>query len=376
MRRRPIAWTVVAAASVALACTFPGGAGLPANALATGVSATLTALAEASPSSPPEPSPTPEPTAFPLRPAFVWMCYHCGGTEAWRLGPGAPARITLPVSVGQFYGYSHVSDRIAYAQVFADHGAGPGNLAVSDLSLLTVATGEVITLFPDNVVEALWSPDGLHLAYVLATDTTYELRVRDLSGEDRLLARDVSFSWSFSPSGDAIAFTRESGYETPGSPGLYVVSLRTGAEVRLSDVDKSGTGGIEDRPVWTLDGEYVVLCHWGGPAPPRIVMAPADGSASWDITLDESMSSEWWYTPSISGLLWFPDGTQVLALPTASMEMGGPPPLILFTYNAATHTFGGGIQLGTVNGFVDWDVPGESLWVLAVDGQVERMATP
>jgi hypothetical protein len=102
----------------------------------------------------------------------------------------------------------------------------------------------------------------------------------------------------------------------------------------------------------------------------------ADGSASWDLAFDESLSSNWWYTPSISGMLWFPGGTQVLGLPAASLEMGGPPPLILFTLDMATHTLGGGTQLGTVNAFVDWDVPGESFWVLTAEGEIERTTVP
>jgi Tol biopolymer transport system component len=304
------------------------------------------------------------------------MCYQCGGTDAWRLGPGEPARITLPASIGQYYSYSHVTDQIAYAQTFADHGAGPGNLAVSDLSLLNVTTGEVTPIYPDDVIEALWSPDGTRLAYILATSTTYELRVREPDGSDRLLASDVSLTWGFSPSGDMIAFTRESGYETPGTPGLYVVSLASGTEIQVSDVDKSGTGSIDDRPFWTQYGQFVTLCHYGGPSAPRVVLAAADGSDSWDITVDESLSANWWYTPSITAVLWYPDGERALALPGASQEMGGPPPLVLFSYDRATHTFVEGTEIGTVNTIIGWDIPGESFWVVAAGGDVERMSAP
>jgi Tol biopolymer transport system component len=304
------------------------------------------------------------------------MCYQCGGTDAWRLGPGAPTRITLPASIGQYYGYSHATDQIAYAQTFADHGAGPGNLAVSDLSLLNVSTGEVNTVYPGDVVEALWSPDGTQLAYILATAATYELRLREPDGTDRPLASDVSFTWGFSPSGDAIAFTRESGYETPGTPGLYVVSVESGTEIQVSDVDKSGTGSIDDRPSWTQDGQFVTLSHSGGPSTPRVVLAAADGSASWDITLDESLSGNWWYTPSITAILWYPDGERALALPAASQEMGGPPPLVLFTYDRATHVFIEGVEIGMVNTIIDWDVPGESFWAVTVGGDVERRSAP
>jgi Tol biopolymer transport system component len=304
------------------------------------------------------------------------MCYQCGGTDAWRLGPGTPTRITLPVPIGQYYSYSIATDQIAHAQTFADHGAGPGNLAVSDLSLLNVSTGEVTVIYADDVVEALWSPDGTRLAYIIATSTTYELRVREPDGTDRLLASDVSLTWGFSPSGDAIAFTRESGYETPGTPGLYVVSVDSGTEVQVSDVDKSGTGSIDDRPSWTQDGQFVVLYHYGGPSAPRVVIAAADGSGSWDITLDEALSSNWWYTPSITTMLWYPDGERALALPSTSQEMGGPPPLVLFTYDPATHTLFEGTEIGTVNTIIGWDVPGETLWLVSAGGDVERMSAP
>jgi len=377
MRRSSIGLGIVLLAwgSAALACSLPGIPGSVVGAAATTVSATLTAIAGV-PTVPVEPSTTPEPTPYPPHPPFVWMCYQCGGSEAWRVGPETAVRFTLPVSIGQFYSYNPATDQIAYAQTFADHGAGPGTIAVSDLSLLTAATGDMTTVFPENVVEALWSPDGVNLAYILATPSTYELRVTDLAGTDRLLASDVSFTWSFSPSGEAIAFTRESGYETPGTPGLYVVSVLTGVETMVSNVDKSGTGSIDDRPTWTLDSEYVVLSHYGGPSPARVVMARADGSASWDLTVDEALSSNWWYTPSISNFLWFPGGTQALGLPTASMEMGGPPPIILFTHGLATHILGGGTELGTVIALIDWDVPGETFWALNSEGEVVRMTVP
>jgi hypothetical protein len=105
-------------------------------------------------------------------------------------------------------------------------------------------------------------------------------------------------------------------------------------------------------------------------------MARADGSASWDLTVDEALSSNWWYTPSISNFLWLPGGTQALGLPTASREMGGPPPLILFTHDLATHVLGGGTELGTVIALIDWDVPGETFWALTADGEVARMTVP
>jgi hypothetical protein len=42
-------------------------------------------------------------------------------------------KIDLPFELGQYYDYAPATGRILYASHFADTGAGPGNIAVSDL---------------------------------------------------------------------------------------------------------------------------------------------------------------------------------------------------------------------------------------------------
>jgi Tol biopolymer transport system component len=173
---------------------------------------------------------------------------------------------------------------------------------------LDLVSGESQTIIDEDLVaQGRWLPNGEDLAYILATPTTYELRLRRTSGEDLLLASDVSFAWSVSPSGKTIAFSRESGYETPGEPGLYVVDLETGEERQLSDIDKAGAGSLDDRPIWSPDNQFVFFSTWGT-APEaggkRLVAAAVDGSDSHDIEISTELSGEWW-ADDVSATCWF-----------------------------------------------------------------------
>ncbi len=308
---------------------------------------------------------------------MLYTCYTCGGSELWVLDGSEVRRQALPISIGQFYGYSPSSDQVLYARSFAGHGAGPGNVSVSDLAIYHVTANQVTVLFEDDVVEALWAPNGTDLAYILATSAGYELHWRRPGGEDRLLARDVSFSWSFSPLGDRIAFTRESGYRSPGAPGLYVVDVETGTEVRVSAVDKSGTGGIADAPSWSLDGQWVLLSHWGGPDEPQLVLARADGSGEVRLSLDPSLQEQWWYTPVVPRLLWFPDGEHLLGVPEAPREsLGGPFALVRFRLDGDQALLTEGEMVAEVGGLIGWEVPGSSVWVMSRDGVPDLLDLP
>lgn len=308
---------------------------------------------------------------------MLYTCYTCGGSELWVLEGSDVRRQALSISIGQFYGYSPSSDRVLYARSFAGHGAGPGNVSVSDLAVYDVTANQVRVLFEDDVVEALWAPNGADLAYILATPDSYELHWRGADGSDRLLASDVSFAWSFSPLGDRIAFSRESGYRTPGMPGLYVVDVETLAEIRVSRIDKSGTGGIADAPSWSLDGEWVLLSHWGGPDEPQLVLARADGSGEVRVSFAPSLREQWWYTPVMPRLLWFPDGEHLLGVPEASREsLDGPFVLVRFRLDPDQALLSEGEVVAEVGGLIGWEVPGSSVWVMSRDGVPDLLDLP
>jgi Tol biopolymer transport system component len=279
----------------------------------------------------------------------------------------------LPVSMGQYYGYATQTGRILMAQVFADHGAGPGNAAVSDLSILDLQSGQVRQILSDNVVEAAWGPDGESFAYVLARPSTYELRWRSAEGQDSLLAKDVSFTWSLAPSGEAIAFTRESGYNLSAAPGLFVVTVPNAEEIHLSDADKGGAGSISDRPVWSPDSQEVIFSLWGG-AETRLILARADGSQVFDLGVDPSAADVWWSGLQIPDLLWYPDGDQVLVSSSATNPdngaggMGGTTALVAYRLDRANHRLAEGRLVGDSMGLIDWDVPGKSIWSIGPGG--------
>ncbi|MEJ2011505.1 MAG: hypothetical protein P8X64_04690 [Anaerolineales bacterium] len=301
--------------------------------LATAVSATLGSSFTPTPASPTTTAtiPAPEPT--------LWMSYDGGGDQIWVLGDGLPYQRTLPVSVG---------------------GRCVAIEPANDLN-----TGQVKTLISDNVVEALWSPDGEAIAYILATPDTYELHWRGGDGSDRTLARNVTFTWSISPTGETIAFTRESGYELTIVPGFYAVQVGSGAEVRLSDIDKSGTGSTADFPSWSSDGTQVILSHYGGPGEARLVWARSDGTETHDLGLPTD-AGEVRRDLALPFVLWDPDGEHLYAVPGefgGEGEMGGPSPLVRYRLERTDYTLIEPETIGRFHQVLGWAVPGHSLWI-------------
>jgi len=371
MRVRSFHLSALALAGAILACGPAGVTPGPGDDIATSVAATLSAIAPA-----PTETPAPEPVATPL-PARLWKPLLSGGATGWWLDAGTATEIALPVDIGQYYDYSSANGKILYASHFANVGAGPGNLAVSDLWMIDYPAGAPSALIAtDTVVEAMWAPDGAGFVYTLATPATYELRYRALTGEDRLLASNVSLTWNVSPLGTFVAFTRETGYEVPGTPGLFVVPLAGGPEVEVSTVDRRGTGGIEDRPTWSADEAYIALSAWGT-APGEMVVAAADGSFSSSLTVDQALS----VNPILGSLptvvQWHPDGQHLVGLANYSDSMGGPSPVVLYELDESRSHVVAAADLGAdAYLLVDWNVPGESLFVQDEFGQVVLVHLP
>ena len=361
---------VVACGSALLAC---GSQAADNGTVQTEVAATLTGVAALTPAATATPQPTPTQAALPAR---LWKSYTSGGPEAWWLENGTARQVMLPVVPGQYYDYNPVNGKILYASHFSTSGAGPGNLAVADLWTVDYPSGTPTSLITtDSVVEAMWTPDGSGVVYIAATPTTYELRYRPLSGEERVLASDVAPTWSVSRTGDYVAFTRESGYSLPGAPGLYVVPLAGGAEVKLSDTDRHGAGSIDDRPSWSFDDEWLALPNWGF-APGGMVIAARDGSASGTLTVEESLSVNPVFGTSPTAVIWHPDGQQLLGLANYSQGMGGPSPLVLYQLDPTRLHVVGGQVLGQGFTLIDWNVPGQSAYVVDENNQVSLVTLP
>ena len=296
---------------------------------------------------------------------FIWGCYFCGGTQVWSFTNGEAHQIDLPVAVATIYGYSPTTGNLLYSPPAEAMGGGPSQIAVNSLWVLNMTDGNTEAIFSDPVVvEADLAPDGEHFAYVLATATTYELRWGALDGTDKLLASDVAFTFSVSPTGEKVAFTRESNYGLPGVPGLYVVDVATGEEVMVTDADRGGSGSIDDKPVWSPSGQHVLLPTYGTMAAPGLVRAVADGSGAATLAFDPALANEDWYQTMLAAPYWV-SNTQIFASGargSMNQQMGGDLTLFLIQLNDTVDTIIAGVPIAE-GIFVGWDQPGVSIWV-------------
>jgi hypothetical protein len=257
----PVVLSIVALAAAALACDVPG---FGSGAVQTSVAATLTSVALTASAETPTPAATP---TLPPLPPRLWKAPGTGGTDAWWLEHGKASQVVLLFEPGEYYDFNPVNSKVLYASHFTFSGAGPGNLAVSDLWMADYPSGsEAMLIETDSVVEALWAPDGSGFFYIGATPETYELRFRALSGEDRLLARDVAPTWNVSPPGNYVAFTRETGYNLPGAPGLFIIPSEGGS-----------SGGFVLRPPEPSVDDWDLVRRRSPPGQPNYGFAPPTG---------------------------------------------------------------------------------------------------
>lgn len=323
---------------------------------------------------------TPAATSIPVGQPDMWSSFMSTADQVWMLDPAGAYLRDLPFALGQYYDYAPAQDTILYATTFADHGAGPSNLAVSDLYTVHLASGVTTPIInSQTVVEGRWMPNGTDILYLLATDTTYQLRLRTAAGDDRLLASDVSPTFGPSPTGQFVAFTRETGYDVPGEPGLYVVDVESGAITMVSDVDRGGQGSVEDQPAWSWDERYLLLTYLSGPgSSPDLSLR--DGSGHALLSYASELSGEAWFDPLFFTTLWEPDNRHIVALSNAapaSGGMGGPTYLVRLEIDPASFTVIAGEILGESLAVLQWQVPGESFWALSpASGEPELIVLP
>ncbi len=309
----------------------------------------------------------------------LWAPSSFPGDHVMILDENKPYSVELPFHMGEFYDYSSVSHRMLFALDFPDRGAGPGGVAVSDLTISNFDNGEIETLIADDIVEALWFPDGEAFAYIRATNQTYELHWRSLDGVDRILAEDVTFTWSIAPSGQAVAFTRESGYGMEITPGLYIVNLDTEEELLLAEVDLHGAGSVPDQPFWSPDSSEVILSDWAGPEENRLILARVDGTASFDLVLNPQLEDEWWSTIRIPNIVWYPDGDHLVGASTIIYEMDGPDALVYYRIDRDTYTLVEGkllAELADYENLIGWAKPGISVWAFVVGEGLTEVFVP
>lgn len=326
------------------------------------------------PTAPPEASEAPSPTEDPPSPT-IWSCFGCPTDDVWVLDPDGPHLVALASPLGQFYDFSRVTGQFLGASHYADHGAGPGNVAVSDLMKVGPEGSSTVLVPDDVVVEALWMPSGADIVYVRALPDTYELRLLHDDGRDTLLASDVAFTFSPSPNGDLVAFTRESRYGLDEAPkGLFVIDTQGVEERLISSMDRAGSGGIDDLPAWSADQRYVFLTSLASETA-GMVVASTDSSGDFELNFDGLLSEEEWYERPITAAIWYPEGSSLLGLTAVGdgHGMGSASILVRYELDLITGTIVAGEVLGQANAILSWERPGQSVWVLGGEDEGPRL---
>ena len=298
--------------------------------------------------------------------------------EVLVINDGQPEFVKLEgVETHWFFDFSDATDRVLFGPKFPDHGSGPANLSVTPLVVQDMATGEQRTLVAEEVVvDAKFSPDGHNVAYLKATPTTYEIHWLTAAGEDTLIATDALMPFSVSPDGTEVAFTRQSGYAgIVGDPGIFVVDVATGEERTISDLDRGGSGSIDDYPVWSPDGSLILMSVFGGPENTGIVVMAADGSFSRKLEWDESLSDEPFYGYVLGKIAgWTLDSGGIVGYiePGPGSESYGT---VLLTLSDDLTTIINGTYLDREGFLLGWGAPGESVWVTR-DAEWVNVALP
>jgi len=323
----------------------------------------------------PTSTPTAEPTQTPL-PARYWVFppYGAAGVKAWQIDGDLVTELSLPDLANNQYDHSPVTGKLLHSSQFAGKGAGPANLAVSDLWIYDIQAKQDQLVFQDqNIVEAVWAPNGQDFAYLLATPTTYELHWRTASGEDRLLVSDVAPTFRVSPDGKSIAFTRESGYKV-GMPGVFIVPVDGGPERKIGSVDRMGMGSIGDLPLWSPDGQYILLPVSSPDTPVRWTLIKTDGSAELPVQPRPDVV-DWFNHMDYAFSLWLPDSQHVLGYHIQG-QVG--PPNGQETFIAAMDLSSGQVttvkQVDFGSSFpIMWEKPGHIAWMMTDAGDLARL---
>jgi hypothetical protein len=371
-----ILWmTILILASLVLAgCSLPEETALDVTAVQEALE-TLTQATDTPTSASTEPATAtaiPEPTTVPAY--YVFPPYGLAGSTAWIIEGGEPTLLTLPDLAYNQYDHSPVTGKILHPSRFPDKGAGPANLSVGDLWIYDIASQTDELIFQDeNVVEAMWAPDGQGFVYLKATDSTYELRYRSAEGEDWLLTEGAAPVFSISPDGQQVAFTRETGYQV-GEPGLYVVSVSGGEVRKVSSVDRQGAGSIADIPLWSPDSRFILLPVSHVYDSPRWFLIAADGSLETQLSFSPDVP-ETFTTQEFTPSLWLPDSSGFIG--NQMQGMMDPP------YAQEVDVAELDLDTGVITKLnpVDygarfpsaWETPGERLWMVDEDGQLRLL---
>jgi len=128
-------------------------------------------------------------------------------------------------------------------------------------------------------------------------------------------------------------------------------------------------------PSWSFDDELIALPNWGF-APGAMVIAARDGSFSGNLTVADAVSVNPIFGSAPTSAIWAPDGQSLVGLSSYAEGMGGPSPLAVYELDPSRLIVTGGEVIG--NGFtlIDWNVPGQSVYLVDENNQVVSVSLP
>jgi TolB protein len=139
-----------------------------------------------------------------------------------------------------------------------------------------------------------WSPDGMSLAFISASDGNANLYVMDAAGSVQLTHtpnQEVQPAWS--PDGEQIAFAVSSGEQQD----IFIIR-RDGSEPRALTTDGQGN----TSPAWSPDGKQIAFIS----GKDLCTVAAAGGNKT-------CQPADYWHEEA-SSPAWTPDGAQILYL--------------------------------------------------------------
>jgi hypothetical protein len=379
MRIRHHLAPVIVGGLAALACNLSGLALGESPTAAPVVAAPTVAQA---PTEPPPATETPavSTTVTATRTLRPRRCQDMTDFSGWcLLGDGAALDVAAPVEKPQFFDYAPATNRALYgSHPYGEPTTGPGRLALTDLWSVDLSTNEAQPVVDEDViVKAFWAPNGQDLVYLRATDVTYELRLRTASGEDTLLAVDVAPLFAVSPAGDRVAFAREPGRGVDVRSGLYVISITGGEERWIAEVDRSGGGSADDRPIWSPDGQTILLPVSSREGPTGMLRATAAGGSG-IIGFDEALADQPGYGELGAFLLWHPDSQSLIGTGMTGHPMTNDARwwVVRYRLDAARELVTGMVVVAEDALLLGWDRPGESVWVQPIESTPDAAPLP
>ena len=213
-----------------------------------------TAVVPDSTSPPPTATTVTTPTAAsPASPDLVWLPFGEGnqGEPILTIRDGQPGTELPLTAVEIFFDYAPRYGLMAYGDQFW-FPTNDGQAVVTNLVVYDFVRQTSTPWLRGEVGRAAWSPSTAQIAVAYYQNNQFDLALISEPGLLQSVVRNVEPSFSWSPTGQAIAYVR--GNE------LWRYSPSAGEELLFKGLDR-GAGWLGDAPAWSPTATAVVYPH-------------------------------------------------------------------------------------------------------------------